>query len=219
MTEPWPIRDGKTIKIDRSEGEATAWALKFLNDTFDSLNAPAKPDEKEPPLRQLITPKSIHREFWITALRYLRKIDFVNRKTGLSTRATEHCLRNSIMTIEGFQRITQTLFDMGFETICPRYFSTDCVENFFAGLRKLGVTNTSPTCKQYEGSHKTMLINNLTSAKAVGSNCEEDDCDSHLLVSLKKLFKQNLVEVKLYANNTIIILILNLFLIKSSFFY
>ena len=152
-------------------------------------------DEKEPPFRQLITPNSVHKEFWVEALRNLRETDFVNRETGKSTRASDHCLKNLIVSIEGFQQITQILFNMGFEQICPRYFSTDCLENFFARVRKQAVTNTCPTCKQYQGSHVTMLINNSTSPKAVGANCEHDENDGHLLISLKTLFKKNSAEV------------------------
>ena len=192
---------GKTIKIDKVEAKVTAWALRFFNDTFDSMNAPANPDEKDPPLRQLIKPDSVHKEFWVTALRHLRDIQFVDRETGEATRGNLHCLQNLKVSIEGFQRITTILFDMGFEQICPRYFSTDCVENFFSGVRKQGVTNTSPTCKQYEGAHKTLLINNMTSPKAIGANCQQDEednhRDNHVLASLKKLFMQNSEQVNL----------------------
>lgn len=193
------------MTIDKSQGDATSWALQFFNDVIDSMNAPRQWTNEDPHLRRPITPSSGHDEFWIQALRYLREIQFIDVTTGQPKRATTPCLQNLRTTLEGFRTLRKTLLGMGFEEIYPRYLSTDVAENFFAQIKGHGGDSRKPTCKHYEESHKALLINRLTSPTGIGSNCEFDR-DNQLLVSVKSLFKQRPVEVTYNCIYVIILL-------------
>lgn len=60
-------------------------------------------------------------------------------------------------------------------SLLTRNLNQDPLENFFCNIRSNGVRNTSPTCSQFTGAFKTLLVNNLTSPHSVGANCEQDD--------------------------------------------
>lgn len=61
-----------------------------------------------------------------------------------------------------------------FNFIPLRSFNQDPIENFFGNIRSHGIRNTNPLCSQFKTSLKALTINNFSSARSVGYNCEED---------------------------------------------
>lgn len=58
------------------------------------------------------------------------------------------------------------------------------IRKFFGCVRSVGARNINPTCINFCGAYKVLLINNLSSRHTFGRNCEEI-CDGHLLFFLK----------------------------------
>ena len=92
---------------------------------------------------------------------------------------TEICTVTSKLDInlKGFSCLWQTLKKLGFKKFSPGYVNQDTVEIFFGMIRSHNRRNINPTCVQFESSFKTLLINNLTSAKTVKGNCKDDEAD------------------------------------------
>jgi len=74
-----------------------------------------------------------------------------------------------------------------------RNINQDPVENLFGMIRSYrhivyGRRHINPTCNQFHGSYKTLLINNLTSKRSMDINCESKN-DGYLLFTLKNFVK------------------------------
>jgi len=69
-----------------------------------------------------------------------------------------------------------------------RNINQDPVENLFGMIRSYGRRYINPTCNQFHGSYKTLLINNLTSKRSMDINCESKN-DGDLLFTLKNFVK------------------------------
>jgi len=76
----------------------------------------------------------------------------------------------------------------GIRFLKTRNINQDPLENFFGLIRSHGRRNINPSCSQFCGSYKTLLINNFTAKRSVGSNCENIN-DGDLLFTLKQFVK------------------------------
>lgn len=123
----------------------------------------------------MITSTSGHTSFWQEACNKLKKMCFVEKETRkISTKNAPKCLRNWVWTIEAAQEIWNMLHEANFESFNLKFLNQDVIENFFSQIRSNGCTNRNPSCEQFEGAFKTLLICNLTSKHSIGANCEKD---------------------------------------------
>lgn len=120
--------------------------------------------------------------FWKEAAACLQNnLQFVDRVTKRAKSIPS--LRNWIRTLNGFQNLWQILQEKGFKEFFPGHVNQPSIENFFRMVRSHGRRNINPTCRQFEASFKSLLINSLTSAKTVKGNCKSDNCE--VLFSLR----------------------------------
>lgn len=66
-------------------------------------------------------------------------------------------------------------FNTGFKEVNTRHWTQDAIENFFGQIRAHGFRATDPTCMQFGSIFKILMINNITSGKVYGGNCQDDD--------------------------------------------
>lgn len=159
--------------------------MDFFNKLFDSVNAHTL--HPETPLRVAVTTNSKHHKFWSDAIKRLSKMRFVDPKTKQPVKCIPS-LKNWIFTIRGFRNIWKIMDNEGIKFLKTRNINQDPLENFFGMIRSHGRRNINPSCSQFCGSYKTLLINNCTAKKSVGSNCENIN-DGDLLFSLKQFLE------------------------------
>jgi len=166
-------------------GYNTAVVLDFFNKVFDSVNAHTL--RPETPLRVAVIKNSKHHDFWLHAIKLLSDMRYVDPKTKQPVKCIPS-LKNWIFTLRGFQNIWKIVNNAGIQFLKTRNLNQDPLENFFGMIRSHGHRNTNPSCSQFCGSYKTLLINNLTSKRSMGSNCEDKN-DGDLLFNLKQFVK------------------------------
>lgn len=149
-------------------GYNTAIVLDFFNKVFDSVNAHTM--RPETPLRVAVTKNSKHHDFWPNAIKLLSDMRYVDLKTKQPVKCIPS-LKNWIFTLRGFQNIWKKVNNAGIQFLRTRHINQDPLENFFGMIRSHGRRNINPSCSQFSGSYKTLLINNLTSKGSMGSNC------------------------------------------------
>lgn len=166
-------------------GYNTAIVLDFFNKVFDSVNAHTM--RPETPLRVAVTKNSKHHDFWPNAIKLLSDMRYVDLKTKQPVKCIPS-LKNWIFTLRGFQNIWKKVNNAGIQFLRTRHINQDSLENFFGMICSHGRRNINPSCSQFSGSYKTLLINNLTSKGSMGSNCENKN-DGDLLFTFKEFLK------------------------------
>lgn len=112
---------------------------------------------------------------------------------------------HGIKTIKGIMHICKWLLSDGFSFILLRNFNQEPIENFFGSIRSHGVRNIKPTPANFISSFKALIINNFTSNRSVGSNCENDDCDE-TLDNLKNFLLDNVsLDIPSNSNNFVVV--------------
>ncbi|GLV34062.1 hypothetical protein CBL_05082 [Carabus blaptoides fortunei] len=170
--------------------QGTAYLIKFMDELFDSVNGTRASNQTNVrELRQCITQRSRHIQFWKEAKQTLHSMKFV-KKAGSDAIIRKDSelppsLTNWIATLNGFGYLWKTLVNNGFSSVNLRGFNQDPLENFFGSIRSHLGCNTNPTSAAFVSSFKTLCINNFVSANFFGCNCEQD-CD-HMFTDLKKL--------------------------------
>ena len=176
------------------EGVTTSEVVKFFNDSFDSING-SKQDSKNTKndLRKEVTVNTCHSTFWKEAIYCMENnVRFVDPNTKMSKDVPS--LRNFKFTLDGFRKLWQELRNLNFTSFSPRNVNQDPLEIFFGMIRSHGRRNINPTCMQFEYSFKSLLINNLTSAKTVKGNCQDDEATALFSLRNFALIAQNLEE-------------------------
>lgn len=135
--------------------------------------------------RSGVTEKSGHHKLWNDALKVLKSMKFIDKDGKESIPPS---VKNWTSTITGFKKLWQNLSNEGFKVFLTRNCNQDPIENFFGAIRSHALRSNNPTCLAFVAAYKTLLINNMMSSKSIGSNCEEDECDS-CLKNLKSLFE------------------------------
>lgn len=182
------MEDESILQIDAEEGIATAEAVSFFNDLFDSVNGS---ENNECELRSLVREDSAHHEFWVKAKCSLRNMCYVDRVTRKPVR-TVPTIKNWSLTLDGFQKLWKILHcKYGFTSLKPRNCNQDPIENLFGQIRSHASRNTNPTPRQFEDSFITLLISNLKSIKIVSGNCETVE-DSFILQSFEQYLENDL---------------------------
>ncbi|XP_050066042.1 uncharacterized protein LOC126555121 [Aphis gossypii] len=96
-------------------------------------------------------------------------------------------LNNWKITIKGFQTLFKMLIKIGIRSLLPRHVNQDSLECFFGAARS--VSSSNPSYHAFASAYKTLLLNNLISSNAPGSNCE--DFVETSLTSYKNLFQNS----------------------------
>ncbi|XP_024874994.1 uncharacterized protein LOC112456393 isoform X2 [Temnothorax curvispinosus] len=174
------------LSIPKEEAVTMSKTLQFFNDLFDSVNGyTTKP---EAPLRSVVKENSVHHEFWKDAIRRLKAMRYVH-PVSKKPLTGSLCIQNWIKSIDAFQDLWTVLQEKDFKQFKPRYVNQDPLENFFGCIRSTGGRDINPTCTNFCGAYKVLLINNLSSRHSIGQNCE-NICDGHLLFSLKDFISE-----------------------------
>ncbi|XP_047027534.1 uncharacterized protein LOC124641571 isoform X2 [Helicoverpa zea] len=173
----------------------TATILMIFDRLFDSVNGSFNEINNGKIYRAAVTPRSPHHKLWNDSLPILKSMKFF-KNDGKS--AIVPSLSSWVKTIEGFQKIVKTMSTKGVNSLLLRNFNQDPLENFFGAIRAHGASNIMPTAVGFQAAYKTLIVNNLTSAHSVGSNCEKDE--NTCLNSLKNLFKKNHTEEPRHEN-------------------
>lgn len=176
--------------IGLREGADTAEILEFFNDLFDSFNGDSPLAPNQPPLRSVVTANSPHHKFWQDAKEKLLRMQYVDPTTLRKPKNPCQAIASWIQTIEGCQKLWELLKQKGFEEFKPKYISQDPLENFFGSIRALGSRNINPSCWQFTGNFKTLLICNVSKEDRQGSNCEGTS-NEQLPFTLESLLANN----------------------------
>lgn len=163
--------------MPKKESLATAHCLEFFNDLFDSVNGTS--NRTAVPLRSAITEDSPHHAFWKSAIRMLKDMMFVDPKTGKKSSQVK-TIDSWVTTIRSFRALWAKMRKLNYCSLKGRAINQDPLENFFGQIRSLNGRNVNPTVYQFVSAYKTLLVNNLSSRRTIGANCEADS-DAHLL--------------------------------------
>lgn len=181
--------DGTVLKLPEEFAEATAFVLKFFNDLFDSINGDGNPSKgKGTPLRDYVSADSVHHDFWEKALQQLKLIRLLE-KDSLKTNNRTSTLKNWSKTISGFQKLWKILEAEGFQQFKARNISQDILENYFSRIKALGMRDNLPTCWQFEGNFRSLLISDMSCGNVPGANCEATD--GHSLFNFTEFIVDN----------------------------
>lgn len=155
------------------EGKNTAWICGFFNAVADSLNGKVKIDESSD-LRTLMTDTSFHLHFFKEAARKISNMHYVNPKTKKPVMHQPPSLNNLKETLLRIPLLWKKLKTLGFENLKTVHLNQDPLENFFCRIRQCGMSNHKPTCFQFFGNFKTLVINNVSKLQSEGANCIDD---------------------------------------------
>ncbi|XP_076283984.1 uncharacterized protein LOC143210731 [Lasioglossum baleicum] len=182
--------DHGSLKIQKEEGLTTAEVLNFFNKLFDSVNGHTAASEA--PLRTVVSEASGRQEFWSDAIRGLKCMRYVHPVTKVPVSGAL-CLKNWVNIISSFEILWRFLKTQGYEDLKTRYVNQDPLENLFGCMRSVGHQNVNHTPYGFEMGYKILLINNITSSRSVGFNCE-NVCSGHFLLTLRKLLTEEVEE-------------------------
>lgn len=145
---------------------------------FDSVNGSKNlPKKDKNVLRNEVSDTSIHMQFLKEAAISIEKhIRFVHPVTKKAKSVPS--LNNWSRTLTGFRKLWIRLRRLRVDSFSQRHVNQDPLENFFDMIRSHGRRNINPTCMQFESSYKSLLIINLTSAKTVKGNCQDDEAEA-----------------------------------------
>ncbi|KAG4071093.1 hypothetical protein HA402_013407 [Bradysia odoriphaga] len=164
----------------------TAAVLMFFNDVFDSVNCADVPIPGK--LIGTVTIKSEHFAFWDYAIRMLETMIFsAIIKTGKPNKS--NVCKNFLSTLKGLRRISERLFDMGFESIGLRHMNQDGLENHFFKIRNNCGSNPRPNGRDFRNAYATAFISSQLSSHSLKANCEAD-VDKYILQDFQTLFTQ-----------------------------
>lgn len=114
---------------------------------------------------------------------------YLDPVTLLPPKQPSYSISSWIMNIEGAQKLWELVQTKGFSQLVMKHVSQDPLENFFGSMRAYGITSTDPSCWQFGGNYKGLLIDNLSKNKT-GFNCEKSS-GGELLFSVDNLITTN----------------------------
>lgn len=152
------------------EAADTADFLLFFDKLFDSFNGYSFEPKHGKYLRVALKDNSPHIEFWNEAIKVLKSIKFIKKRSP----SVPPSIKNWTLTIERTRGLWKNLKKEGHTYLKTKSLNQDPLENFFGQIRSLGVRYTNPNCFAFIGSYKTLIINNFFSVHSPGANCEKD---------------------------------------------
>lgn len=160
-------------KFIPSEGRNTAWICSFFNDLSDAFNGKILKDESSQ-MRTIMTDNSFNLQFFKSAAAQISRMRYVDLVTKEPVKRQPPTLQNLKSTIERIPLLWNKLKQLGFSSFKTVHLNQDPLENFFCRIRQSGCSNRRPTCYQFVGSFKTLVINNMSKFPSEGANCIED---------------------------------------------
>lgn len=162
----------------------TSAVLLFFNELFDSVNGGDIPIPDK--LNGAVTATSGHFKFWDYAIRMLDSMNYSeNLKTGRSNQS--NVCKHFVSTLKGLRRISEHLFELGFESIDLRRLNQDGLENQFFKIRSYCGSNLKPNARDFRNAYTTAILNNQFVSHSLNANCEADE-DKYVLQNLHTLF-------------------------------
>ena len=156
------------------EGRNTAHVFAFLNKLSDAFNGKVAHGTSTA-FRTLLTDSSFHMAFFDEAKAKLARMRYVERGTHVPISRQPPSLQNLKKTIDGTQLLWKKLQNLGFKQLKTKHVNQDPLENFFGLIRDHGAQNTKPTCYQFIGHFKALVVNNLTHYHVLDANCGDDE--------------------------------------------
>ncbi|XP_067203799.1 uncharacterized protein [Linepithema humile] len=189
--------DNEEKKINEEEELATAKAVNFFNNLFDSTNSCDKVKDDNCELRCPVVENSVHHAFWVSAKETLGNMVFIE-KTSRKIVNTVRSIKNWYFTINNFQKLWKIVHvKFNFNKLYTRYCNQDPLENFFGQIRSHAVRHTNPTPAQFEESFITLLVSNMKSIKIIGGNCEIAN-NGFMLFLLEECLKSDASNVQVH---------------------
>lgn len=153
---------------DRGTGKC----CEFFDILFDSVNSRQLNPSHLKPLDCVLRTGSAHFNFWKKAQNILSTMKFVDAQGHSSSNSV--CITSWSFNLRGFEALWNVLNDLGFRYVSLRNINLDPLINFFEQTRSHVDCNTGPTCSQFIGSFKTIMVNSKQLARKEGFNCEDD---------------------------------------------
>lgn len=155
------------------EAVNTSWIAAFFNKVADAFNGKVKKDENSP-YRTVMTDTSFHNEFLKEGISHLKRMLYVDCESKKKKTNQPSSLKSLESTMRGIQLLWRRLKEIGFRHLKTKNLNQDPLENFFSRIRDFG-QNNKPTCFQFIGFFKSLIINTFTKSHSEGANCSEDD--------------------------------------------
>lgn len=149
----------------------TVKIVMFFDKLFDSLNGKEGRKRTTKPLRSAVLKTSSHVSFWKEAIKSFRNMHFQGE--GTKERNKPPSLSNFIITLEGFNTITEKIFSMKFQQYYARKLNRDALENFFSQIRQHRGRLSNPTCGQFSESYKSLFFRHMARSHGRMANCEQ----------------------------------------------
>lgn len=143
----------------------------FRDRLFDSVNGQSLNPDK--PLRGVLSDESIHINFWNEAKQTLKNMRFL-KKENKQPVSNPPSLKAWPGILDALETVWKRVKILGFKHLKLGLLNQDALENFFGCMRSHSSCFVKLNCYQADGVFKTLLINNLISYHAVGSNCLPD---------------------------------------------
>lgn len=176
----------------------TSALLLFLNELFDSVNGDDVPIPDK--IIGAVTTQSEHFTFWDYAIRMLDSMQFSENLESGRPNLSKVC-KHFVSTLKGLRRISEYLFELGFESIGLRRLNQDGLENHFFKIRTNCGSNPKPNARDLRNSYTTSILNNELTNHSLNANCEADE-DKYVLQNFHALFeKRNDTESSSDSNN------------------
>ncbi|CAH2108331.1 unnamed protein product [Euphydryas editha] len=178
-----------------SSMETTAEVVEFFDELFDSVNCYPGGATKGK-LRKAVKMNSPHVQFWTEAIKKLKELKYEDMSSKLALQSGKPRLVRVpsvdgwITTLESFIRITKILFEKyAVKYYYPRNVNQDPLENFFGRVRALNYRNVNPDANTFIYAYKSLLFSRLLSPHSKFANCEVDNGDA--LIDLSLLFEDD----------------------------
>lgn len=157
---------------DQSCVAGTSKCCEFFDALFDSVNSRRRAVRRFKPLDCLLSTGSAHLDFWRKARNIFSTMKFVDTQGHVTDQPT--CIQNWSFTLRGFEALWNILQNQGFSHVCLKNINQDPLENFFDQVLSHGNYNTRPTCSEFIGSFKTIIINTQKLARKNSFNYADD---------------------------------------------
>lgn len=179
-----PRNTSLRIRVIPEEGKNTANITSFFNKLMDAFNGKVKKDESSAK-RTILTDNSFHVSFFQEAIEKLGRLRYVSSTTKVPLKKQPPSLINLKDTLRGFIALWKKLKTLNFKSLKTKNINQDPLENFFSRIRNSS-SNNKPTCFQFIGLFKTLVVSNFNKIHSDGANCIDDE--SNFVLSWQNYF-------------------------------
>lgn len=149
-----------------------------FNNLFDMLNSSSTDVKSD--FRKVFEGTAFQNEYLESAIVFFQNLKIINPK-GEDVTSKSRFKKCWLITLRGIKKLWEKLSAVGFKYLKTKRLNTDCLENFFGGIRQQGGNCVNPTAIQFERAFRKLFTLNYLHSKNM--NCK-DDLDE-LLVTLE----------------------------------